>query len=166
MHLFRPRPIALALAAGLVACGSAHNPDPSAASPPVLVHVPAKDSFSGRVVQGSGRFARDRGNVKVLLQPGAGVSVRRVTVTMTGVVAGALTGKLTQRAGLPDVGRTFAVTGSGDVKPLGHVTAAGTVTGVGNARFGYETLRLTLHAAGGSVVISATSGQVPAFSSP
>jgi hypothetical protein len=163
MRLSRPGAIAITFAAWLVGCGAAANHDPSAAG--AQLRVPAKDSFSGRV-QGSGHFAGDRGNIKVVLQPGAGVSVRRVVITVTGVLAGALKGRLTGRAGLPDVGRTFAVTGSGDVKPLGHVTAAGTVTGVGNARFGHETLRLTLRAAGGSLVMSAASGQVPAFTSP
>ena len=157
-------PIAITAAAWLVGCGAAVDHDPSAAA--AQLHVPAKDSFSGRVIQGSGRLAGDRGNVKILLQPGAGVSVRRVTVIVTGVAAGTLKGRLTERGGLPDVGRTFALTGSGDVKPLGRVTAAGTVSGVGNARFGHETLRLTLNGAGGSVVMSATSAQVPAFTSP
>jgi hypothetical protein len=164
MRLSRSGGLAITVAAWLVGCGAATSHDPSAAG--AQLHVPAKDSFSGRVAQGSGRLAGDRGNIKVRLQPGAGVSVRRVVITVTGVLAGALKGKLTQRAGLPDVGRTFAVTGSGNVKRLGHVTAAGTVTGVGNARFGHETLRVTLDAAGGSLVMSATSGQVPAFTSP
>ena len=157
-------PIAITAAAWLVGCGAAAGHDPSVAA--AQLRVPAKDSFSGRVVQGSGRFAGDRGSVKVLLEPGGGLSVRRVTVAVTGALAGSLEGKLTERAGLPDVGRTFTITGSGDVNPLGRVTAAGTVTGVGNARFGRETLRLTLTGAAGSVVISAASGQVPAFTSP
>jgi hypothetical protein len=186
MKLSRSRPIALALAAGLVACGSARSPDPSAAtprspdpsaaSPPVLVPVPAKDSFSGQITAATGRFGGDHGNVKVHLQPGSGVTVRTVTVTFAAAscrvqhrclqLGGKLTGKLTQQAGIPDVGRTFSLTARGIVKPLGRVTALGTVTGVGNVRYGHESLRLTLKGTSGTVVVSASSPQVPSFTSP
>jgi hypothetical protein len=116
--------------------------------------------------------------LKVLLAPGAGpaAGVRRLGITLTGsrcpgkprclLLAGELAGRIVEARTIPDRGRAFSISASGVINPLGHVSAIGVVTGVGNARFGREALRLTLSGGGGSVMLSGQSAQLPGFSSP
>jgi hypothetical protein len=66
----------------------------------------------------------------------------------------------------PDAGAGFAVSGSGTIRPLGRVHVSGSAHGTGLIASGHETLRLTLRARSGEVVVSAQSGLVPGFTSP
>lgn len=171
-------PATVALATCLAGCVGVGHHDSSAArglgSRPL--HVPLKDSFAGRISGATGRLIGDQDTLKIELQPGMGVSLRPVTLTLMGstcrakrrclLLSGALKGKIAEEPGIPDRGRTFSISASGVAKPLARVSVVGTVTGVGNARFGHESLRLILTSNAGSVVLSATSAQVAAFTSP
>jgi hypothetical protein len=67
---------------------------------------------------------------------------------------------------IPDLGKRFGLAGTGTLGPLGRVSAAGAVTGVGFIRFGRETLTLDLRMKLGSVTIHALSPKLPGFTSP
>jgi len=142
-----------------------------------MVVTPAKDTFTGKITAATGRFAGDRGLVKILLAPGSGQAVGHVGVTIRGTVCArkvacvALVGKLngTLTPGpikVPDVGRSFTVAATGTIKPLGRVSAKGTVHGTGFIANGHESLTLRLTGPGGTVTIAATSGPVSGFTSP
>ena len=79
---------------------------------------------------------------------------------------GKLTGTITERPAAPDVGRTFSIVARGQITPLGAVQASGKVSGTGMIARGRVTMRLTLKASHGSVVVTASSGLVPSFTSP
>jgi len=140
--------------------------------------TPAKDSFTGRITAATGKFAGDTGNVRIVLAPGPGQAIRHLGVTLQGTLCAAktrcviLSGKLTGTLAPgprrnPDVGRSFLIAATGGVvKPLGHVSATGTVQPTGFIANGHETLTLRLTAPGGTVTIAATSGPVPGFTSP
>jgi hypothetical protein len=81
---------------------------------------------------------------------------------------GQLSGSLTA-AGVrepADAGRSYALSASGHLPPLGVVTATGTVHGTGFIYHGVISMRLTLKAPGGTVKISAATGPMPGFTSP
>ncbi|HWC85464.1 MAG TPA: hypothetical protein VG388_02925 [Solirubrobacteraceae bacterium] len=169
---------AIALAVSLAACagGGGRTASTATALASPQGRLALRDVFVGRASGASGRVRGDKGKVTVELRPGRGQRVRGVTVTFTAPscpaqrrclrLAGVLTGKLAEAHGIPDVGRSFAVSARGAITPLASVSAAGTATGVGNVRFGHESLRLTLTSRLGSVLVSAASAQVPAFTSP
>ena len=178
MRVSRRGTFAIAVAAWLVGCGGALNQGPTSASAlgsPGLP-VPPNDSFAGQIAGATARLTGDHDDVKIALQPGSGVGVRRLTIAFTRstcpaqrpclLLAGELKGKIAQQPGIPDRGRTFSIAANGDIKPLGRVSATGAVTGVGNARFGRESLRLTLKSSAGTVVLTAQTAELPAFSSP
>ncbi len=165
-------------AVGVVACAASVA---AVGSPTVLAAsmalTPAKDSFAGKITAATGKFSGDRGAVTIVLAPGAGQAARHLSVTIKGTVcarkvacvplAGKLTGTLAPGPRTnPDVGRRFTIAATGTVKPLGHVSATGTVQGTGFINNGHESLTLKLTRPGGTVTIAATSGPVPGFTSP
>jgi hypothetical protein len=93
---------------------------------------------------------------------GAGCGTRQHCVRLTGT----LTGTLSARASIPDVGRRYLIRAGGRVAPLGTVAATGSVTGTGFIRQGRERLILTLRTSRGTVTIAAQSPEVPGQSSP
>ena len=142
-----------------------------------MVVTPAKDSFAGKITTATGRFSGDRGSATIVLVPGPGQASRHLGVTIKGTVCarkvacvplvGKLTGTLAPGPRTnPDVGRRFTITGAGTIKPLGHVSATGTVQGTGFIKNGHESLTLKLTNSGGTVTIVGTSGPVPGFTSP
>jgi len=166
----RLRVLALAAVAVAVAVPAAALAGPSAPTP-------AKDSFTGRVTAATGIFARDHGAVTIALAPRPGNALRRLTLTLRGAPCSGkgqcvqLSGKLTGTLApgpmrVPDAGRSFTIAATGTIKPLGHVSATGTVHGTGFIANGHENLRLLLMRAGGTVTIEATSPPVPGFTSP
>jgi hypothetical protein len=175
MKVSRRGSLGIAMAACLAGCGGGPRHDSGSASGPALQALP-RDTFAAHV-SGAGaglRGAQDR--LQVELAPGTGTGARPLTVTLTRsscrghgrclLLAGRLAGTITAEPGVLDRGRTFAIAASGVVKQLAHVSATGTVTGVGNARVGRESLRLTLTSAAGSVVLSGQTVELPAFTSP
>jgi hypothetical protein len=140
--------------------------------------VPAKDSFHGRITRATGRFSSDRAMVAIALHiPRSTDGTRTLRMTLTGpacgtaphclALSGTLKGTISARPGtIPDVGRRYGISVSGTLDRLGHVTATGTVTGVGFIREGHEGLTLDITAARGKLTVAAVSGEVPGFTSP
>jgi hypothetical protein len=79
---------------------------------------------------------------------------------------GTLTGTLTRMSTIPDVGASYALSASGRVKPLGHVSATGQVHGTGFIMRGHETLTVRLSNSRGEVDLQAQSPVVPGFTTP
>ena len=138
-----------------------------------------QDSFHGRITSATGRLAGRHGRALIGFFPVASntrtrsllITVRPRSCTEARGCArlrGTLNGSITQVQSIPDTGSAFTITAHGTVRPLGHVTASGTAHGMGNARFGHETVRLTLtgRAGDGTVTVTGTSGRVSSFSSP
>jgi hypothetical protein len=70
------------------------------------------------------------------------------------------------RRALPDTGSTFKLRAAGSFKPIGRLTAVGTVHGTGFIDRGRELLRLTLSGSRGLLELIGRSSAVPAFTSP
>lgn len=176
----------IAFAACIAACGSgspqgtadaapagaASSPSAGATRP-----LPAADRFTATVAGTAGRRRGDTGRATISLQPRGSSASRPVTVVLHGTLcerrascvslAGTLHGTLTAaRTVQPDRGRMLALAATGTVTFLGRVRASGTVTGTGNIRSGRESLRLTLRAASGTVMLSGRSGPVGPFTTP
>jgi hypothetical protein len=171
----------IAATAALVATGcgsSAATPSATktAAAGLVMPRVPARDRFIGGLSDGTGSLAGARDTVEARLQAPGTTGTRRLTlwILTTGCragsacahLSGSLRGALTPERSLPDIGRHYAITAAGSIPSLGAVAATGTVAGIGNIKFGFETLELRLNAKRGSVRLSARSSRVPAFTSP
>ena len=147
-------------------------------APPIVPHAASVDSFAGQLSNATGRQAGAQDELQIVLAPGAGptAGVRRLGITLTRsrcsgkprclLLAGELAGRIVEARTIPDRGRAFSIVAVGVIKPLGRVSAIGVVTGVGNARFGRESLRLRLSGGSGSVVVSGQSARLPGFSSP
>jgi hypothetical protein len=139
--------------------------------------APARDTFTGSIVSGTGAYSRAHGRVKIYLHPSGSGQQRPVHVVLRGACAagsggctnltGSLSGTL-KRSGrqLADAGQHFTLTGAGRVSPLGHATGHGSVQGTGFIALGHELMDLTLATAHGSVTIHALSGRVKGFRSP
>lgn len=175
-HLGRAT-LAVALAVGLASCGAQASKLRSTSSLTAYArNVGAADAFTGRMVRGTGRLTGDRASVRFDLHVGSSSRTRKLSMVLTSPpchggrhclsLTGTLKGALVRMAGLPDRGRTFALSASGTLKPLARATATGTVTGTGNIRFGHESLVLTLSTREGQLFLAAQSGQVPGFTSP
>lgn len=164
--------------AGLVALAAAITLTPAAAavasSPP---HVPAKDRFKGSASAATGKFSGDHATVTVYLKPGRIHGAGRVvTIILVGRrckgvpgcmnLNGRLTGVLKAQPAPPDAGRKFAISVTGKITPLGHVSATGTVYGTGFIRRGREGLQIKLGTSTGAITIGAQSPIVPGFTSP
>ena len=67
---------------------------------------------------------------------------------------------------MPDTPERFAVSATGKLKPIGHVSTTGLAAGTGFVPMGRETLQLKLTAAGGQLTIEARSQPVPGFTTP
>jgi hypothetical protein len=176
------RPVFAVATAALVACGCGHSAtmpsSTTATAAPALTlpRVPPRDRFIGTLRDGTGSLAAARGVVEVRLEPVGTTGRRALTlwIVRTGCrpsaacvhLIGRLRGQLAPVRTLPDVGRRYAITASGSVRPVGAATAVGTVAGTGNIAFGSESLQLMLKARHGSARLSARSGRVPGFTSP
>lgn len=177
----RPALLTAAATAALVASGCGHAATTSStttsAAPGVAVpRVPPRDRFTGTLRDGSGSLAGAGDVLEARLQSAAAAGTRRLTlwILSTGCragsacvhLSGSLRGRLTPVRTLPDIGRRYAIAARGSLRPVGVVTASGTVSGTGNIELGFETLELTLSGGRGSARLSARSGRVPAFTSP
>jgi hypothetical protein len=161
---------------GVIACMVIAPLATAANSPRTAQRVPRRDSFHGRITSSTGKLTENRERVRIELLRTAGGGPNAVTITLAGQpchgrrhclrVAGTLIGTMIPRAYVPDVGEQFALSVKGNVRPLGHVTARGTVHGTGFIRYGYESLHLTLTDGSASATIEAQSGRVPGFTSP
>jgi hypothetical protein len=140
--------------------------------------TPAKDSFTGQISKASGRWAADDGQLGIdLATPSSGLITRKLMLTfhgrrcgtsrhcvkLTGTVRGTLTAVF---GGNPDAGRGFSVHASGTLKPLGHVSASGTVHGTGFIAHGRIEMTLALRTSTGKLTVTAQSGLVNGFTSP
>jgi hypothetical protein len=140
--------------------------------------TPARDSFSGSITAATGRFSGDHGAVAIVLAPSTGQGLRRLSLTVRGSGCRtpahrcvALTGRLSGTLALgplrvPDVGSSLTIRAAGAIKPLGQVSASGTVQGTGFIAHGRETLKLRLTTAGGAITIKADSAVVPGGTTP
>jgi hypothetical protein len=157
--------VALALAGAAAAVGTMQSP--------------ARDSFAGHLVTGTGAYAGYRGSVSITLVPNPATGDTRPVVLLLRPLAcrpsaskcmalrGRATGTIvTQHPIIPDVGMTLNLITSGSVRPLGQVHLAGTIHTVGFIARGRETLRATMRGARGGVTVLAISGLVPGFTSP
>jgi hypothetical protein len=168
----RSRSVPVSLLAVTVAGALATGCAAAAAS-----RVPARDAFSGSVTHGSGRYAGERGGVRVDLRPSGSGSARALRVVLspghcTGrerclSLSGTLTGKLAAvPSHIADAGRMFRIRARGSISSLGRVSAGGTVAGTGFTRAGRELLTLTLAGSRGSLTLTARSPLVRGFTSP
>jgi hypothetical protein len=82
------------------------------------------------------------------------------------VLHGTLTGTITSKMTLPDVGGHFDVKGSGQLKPLGKVQATSDLVTPGFIWQGHATGTLTLSGHQGSVTLQLTGPAQPGFSPP
>jgi hypothetical protein len=139
--------------------------------------VAPKDSFRGRVTAGSGRFRSDNGQTSIKVHVAQSNTGTRLVTLIIGYrrcataarclqLSGTLRGTLTQSHSIPDAGASFALSASGKVRPLGHVSAIGQVHGTGFVMHGRETMTVQLADSRGQVTVQAQSPQVPAFTSP
>jgi hypothetical protein len=79
---------------------------------------------------------------------------------------GSVSGPWTVTPGIPDIGSSQTLTGSGTVKPLGQVSASGTLHLTGFIAVGHATGTLTLTNARGSVTLQLTGKPQRGFSGP
>jgi hypothetical protein len=165
-------------AAASMPSATTSTPSATTGTPPAanVPSVPPHDRFTGTLRGGTGSLAGARDKLEVRLQAPRSSGIRRLTlwIISTGCPAGStcvhlsgsLRGELTPVRTLPDIGRRYAITATGSLRPLGAVTARGTVAGTGNINSGFESLRLSLSGTHGSGRLSASSGRVPPFTSP
>lgn len=139
--------------------------------------APARDSFTGTIVSGTGAFSRARGRVRVNLHPRGSGRARQTRVVVIGQcrassrrcieLSGAVSGMLSPAGPrLPDVGHGFSLSGTGRVAPLGHVTLRGSVAGTGFIAHGHELMRIRLSSRSGTVTVQGISGPVRGFTTP
>lgn len=140
--------------------------------------TPAKDTFHGAVAKATGGLSADRGDVTILLHVTQSTEAsRHLELALVGAacgtaphclrLTGTLAGTISARPGtIPDVGRHYELSVSGQSGTLGRVSGSGSVSGVGYIRQGHEGLTLTLAAKRGSLTINAVSPTVPGFTSP
>lgn len=180
------RPVAPILITGLAAgCGAAATHSSGTAgsghggqtTQGVPQRLAGRDYFTGSIRSGSGAYAGNTGRIHIYLQPTGRGLRRSATITLAGLpctgathcldLSGRLGGTLTASAvHIPDVGRGYALTGTGSVHPLGRVTGRGQVQGTGFIARGHESLTLTLTGGSGSVTVQALSSTVGGFTSP
>jgi hypothetical protein len=140
--------------------------------------VAARDRFSGRITGATGALRGRGGGLRIDLNvPASGARQRRLVLTFRAAgcgnadhclkLSGTLHGTLTAEPGrIPDAGSSFAVHATGRLRPLGMVTATGTVHGTGFTARGYEQLRLSVSTPNGKITVGARTGLVPGFTSP
>lgn len=181
-----PLVAAVSLALMAAACGSAASHSPSGTTPATQTGTTTtgqtnaggrRDVFRGEVTSASGVFAGEGGRAEVLLQTRGSRFNRPVTLTFHSLpcrgvpqcvqLDGALSGRIvTRTGGVPDTGRSFAITAMGHLTTLGTVTAAGIGHGTGFINRGHEELAITLRSRSGRIAFRALSGVVPGFRSP
>jgi hypothetical protein len=136
-----------------------------------------QDTFTAQIDAATGRLRGARGRLTVYLHPGPGSSSRRVTIVLRSArctphsrclsLDGRLSGTITRRSGgVPDTGRSYALSARGRVSPIGSASAAGVVRGTGFVARGRESLLLQLTTPRGSLALRGQSPHVPGFSSP
>jgi hypothetical protein len=140
--------------------------------------VAGKDHFTGRITAATGALRGRGGQLSVDLNaPPSTAPHRRLALTNHAAgcrnaahcleLGGTVHGTLSRESGrIPDVGSSFAVRATGKLRPLGTVSATGTVHGTGFIAQGYEQLRLSVMTPHGTLTITARSGLVPGFTSP
>jgi hypothetical protein len=140
-------------------------------------HVPARDSFRGRITSATGQFKGDHGRVTIYMHvPESGATTRKLRLTLVGAqcgsakncltLSGAAKGTLTRKSYIPDTGMRFTVQATGTVVPMGHISATGHVHGTGFTPTGHERMHLTLMCPDGQITIDAHSPVVKGFTSP
>ena len=141
-------------------------------------HVPAKDSFRGRITDATGKFKGDHGRVAIYIHaPRSNAATRKLKLTIVGrgcqgasqcmMLSGAPTGTITTKPGSnPDSGKPFTIQASGAVTPMGQASVAGTGHGIGFMVKGREQMQLTLTSPDGQITVAAQSAEVPGFTSP
>jgi hypothetical protein len=136
--------------------------------------APPRDSFTGSVTGGSGRYAHASGRLTLSLRHGRG---NAVVVTVSGRPCGHTAGCLSLHGRLngtivrtpaspPDTGAVSRLDVTGRAQPLGRATLTGTIHGTGFIAHGRETAQLALSGPRGRVSIAARSRVVPGFTSP
>ncbi len=140
--------------------------------------TPAKDTFTGRLANATGKLAHDHGDVAVLIHAVRSTgATRQLSLTIEGPTCGrrrhclrllgVLKGTISVRpATIPDLGKRYTLLAGGHLDALGRVTATGEVVGVGFIKEGREALTLALRTDLGTVAISARSPEVPGFTTP
>jgi hypothetical protein len=164
--------------AGSGGAGSSGGSGPSSGAPSAR-DIPARDSFTGTITAGTGRYVHRRGTTAIYLHLGSrSTTVRSLDLALrgrackqaprclrlSGTVSGVL--MLVSRHLPADIGRGFSVRAGGSVAPLGQVTLRGTGHGSGFIARGREQLRIVLKGANGTLTILAHSTRVRAFTSP
>jgi hypothetical protein len=140
--------------------------------------VAAKDHFTGRITAASGALRGRGGQLSVdlntppstaphhrlaLMFHAAGCANAAHCLKLSGIVHGTLS---RESGRIPDAGSSFGVRATGQLRPLGKVSATGTVHGTGFIAQGYEQLQLSVTTPHGKLTVSARSGVVPGFTSP
>lgn len=139
--------------------------------------VAPKDTFSARIIAATGRYAGDQGGLTVYIVASQTIAAtRQATLIFAGRrcsrgthcldLSGRTTGTLKPQRSIPDVGRSFAVSAAGTLKPLGHASVSGTTRGVGFVAKGHDQLSLSLKTSRGSVTLAGLSAPVSGSSSP
>jgi hypothetical protein len=146
--------------------------------------TPKTTTFTGRIVSGTGSYAKLRGNVRLVLRSSSGVvrppgprpSTYGFTLTLSAPscagrahcaqLHGRITGTALGLLRIPDAGTAYTLKGSGSVGPLGQLTATGTSHSLGFIAHGRIPLRLTLRRAAGTLTIDAQGPLANGFSSP
>ena len=111
-----------------------------------------RNSFRGAVVSAGGAYAGEGGRSAVELEvrgTGASRPIKLAFLSLPCLRApqcvqldGTLTGRIsTQPRGVPDTGRSFAITATGRLTTLGQVKARGIIQGTGFIARGHEQLR-------------------------
>jgi hypothetical protein len=140
-------------------------------------HVPARDTFRGRITSATGQFKGDQGRVTIYVHvPESAATTRKLTLTLVGVqcegaencltLSGAAKGTLTRRSYIPDTGMRFTIRASGTVMPMGQTSVTGRVHGTGFTATGRERMQLTLTCADGQITVDAHTREVKGFTSP
>jgi hypothetical protein len=140
--------------------------------------VAPQDSFTGKITGGTGPWTGASGRVSIeILDLPSPSSTRVISLVFHGKrchgtsgclrLRGRLTGPLTPGPKqIPDAGNVLEVNAHGNVRPMGHTDAQGTIHGTGFIPKGQESMRLTLNGGGGTVTVSANSATVPGFTNP
>jgi hypothetical protein len=178
----RPRTFAalgIACAAAFLAPSAGAGASASAATV-----TPKTTTFAGRIVSGTGSYAKLRGSVKLVLSSSAGLlrppgpkpSTYGFTLTLSAPscagrahcvsLHGKIIGGALGLSRIPDVGASYTLEGSGRVGPLGQVTATGTSHSLGFIARGRFPLHLQLRRGAGTLTIDAQGPLTKGFSSP
>src|SRR5438105_3212880 len=131
--------------------------------------TPPEHSYTGQISEGHDRYAAANGKVAITIAaPAFTGSSRKLSLTFSGHrcgktkhgyrLRGKLKGTITPvYGGNPDIGRSFSVKASGKLKPLGRVSADGSIHSPGNILEGRIIMQLTLKTKRGRMTVDAQS---------